>query len=53
VLPYPDGYRDPQWDGSAEQFAALELPARTAALEQSLNEAFPLPARMRWEWGAA
>lgn len=51
---YPDGYQDPEWDGTTAQFRDKVLPARIAALEQSLNDACVgiLPEGMRWEWTA-
>jgi hypothetical protein len=49
---YPDGYRDPEWDGTVEDFAAKVLPARAAAITQGLNERFAdvLPEGCRFEW---
>lgn len=49
---YPEGYRDPEWDGTAKDFGEKVLPARVAALERSLNEAFAgiLPPGVKWEW---
>lgn len=49
---YPDGYRDPDWHGTEAQFRDKVFPARAAALQQSLSDAFKdvLPEEMRWEW---
>ena len=51
---YPDGYRDPPWDGTAEDFGEKVIPARTDALTESLNERFGdlLPDGVRFEWTA-
>lgn len=49
---YPDGYRDPPWDGTEAGFAADVLPARIEAITQLLNEqiaAAGYPA-LRFEW---
>jgi len=49
---YPDGYRDPEWDGTPAQFRDIVMPARMEALKQSLDSelaALGFP-QMRWEW---
>jgi hypothetical protein len=51
---YPEGYQDPEWDGSEAGFRDVVLPARKAALAETINGrlagmGFP---DMRWEWGA-
>jgi hypothetical protein len=48
---YPDGYRDPEWDGSEKEFREIVLPARVAAITQGLNDRFAdvLPEGMRFE----
>lgn len=45
---YPDGYRDPPWDGTAEGFRDVVIPARIAAMTEMLSRA--LPDGMRFEW---
>jgi hypothetical protein len=49
---YPEGYRDPPFDGTEAGFRDVVLPARVEALERSLNEAFAdlLPEGCRFEW---
>ncbi len=49
---YPDDYQDPEYDGTTTGFRDIVLPARTAALERSLNEAYAglLPEGVRFEW---
>jgi len=51
---YPDGYRDPEWDGSEEQFRDIVVPARIAAIEQGISERFAgvLPEGVRFEWAS-
>lgn len=49
---YPADYRDPEWDGSEQEFAEVVIPARVDALKQTLNDAlaeagFP---DLRFEW---
>jgi hypothetical protein len=53
-LGYPEGYRDPEYDGTPEGFAAVVLPARAAALLCSLNETYAgtLPEGVTFEWRA-
>ena len=49
---YPEGYRDPEWDGSEAQFREVVLPARSAAMLRTLNEHLQelMPGtEMRWE----
>lgn len=52
---YPDGYQDPEYDGTMAGFRDVVIPARAEALKQSLNETFAdvLPDGVRFEWGAA
>lgn len=49
---YPEDYQDPPFDGTTAGFRDIVLPARIAALEQSLNDAFAgiLPPGVRFEW---
>jgi hypothetical protein len=52
---YPEGYQDPEWDGTEAQFRDKVLPARQAAISETLNAGlagmgFP---GLRWEWTAA
>jgi len=49
---YPDDYRDPDWDGSEQQYREIVMPARLGALQRSFDAAladlgFP---EMHWEW---
>ena len=37
---YPEGYRDPPYDGTLEGFRDAVIPARLKAVERSLNGAF-------------
>ena len=52
---YPEGYRDPEYDGTVAGFRDVVLPARVEALERSLNEALAgiLPPGMRFEWATS
>jgi hypothetical protein len=34
---YPEGYRDPEWDGTLAQYRDIVLPARMDALKQSMD----------------
>ena len=45
---YPEGYRDPPWDGSEAQFRDIVLPARTEAIGRTLNESLDLPEGVRF-----
>jgi hypothetical protein len=49
---YPDGYQDPDWDGTVAGFRDVVLPARIAALGESLNSAFGdlLPGGCEFRW---
>jgi hypothetical protein len=51
TIGYPEDYRDPECDGSLEEFRDIVLPARIRALERALNEALAdlLPEGMRFE----
>jgi hypothetical protein len=51
---YPEGYEDPEYDGTVAGFRDVVLPARVKALEGSLNDAFAdlLPEGCRFEWTA-
>lgn len=49
---YPDGYRDPLWDGTVADYRDIVLPARMAAIRESLDTmlgdlGFP---DLHWEW---
>lgn len=52
MRPYPEDYHDPPYDGTAEGFRDVVIPARLKAIERSLNEAFAdlLPEGFRLEW---
>jgi hypothetical protein len=52
---YPDGYRDPEWDGSEKEFREIVLPARIAALTEGINGRYAdvLPEGWRFEWALA
>jgi hypothetical protein len=49
---YPDGYRDPEWDGSEAQFRDIVLPARLTAIAAEVNRRFAdvLPEGARFKW---
>ena len=51
---YPEGYRDPDWDGTEEDFASKVVPARMEAVAESLNDRLKnmLPDGVRFEWAA-
>ena len=53
---YPEGYRDPEYDGTMSGLAWFNdvvLPARAKAVEQVINGAFAdlLPDDCHFEWG--
>ena len=49
---YPDGYRDPEWDGTFAGFRDVVIPARVKAITGKLNADLEPPDGMRFEWVA-
>ena len=50
---YPEGYQDPEWDGTVAGFRDKVLPARQAAISETLNALLAaLVPGLRWEWAA-
>ena len=51
-ISYPDGYHDPEWDGTEAQFRDIVIPARIQAITGKLNADLDLPDGLRFEWVA-
>lgn len=50
---YPEGYQDPEWDGTERDFAATVLPARARAVAGMLSAGLPDGMRLEWQPAAA
>lgn len=46
---YPPGYADPPFDGTPDGFRDVVLPARIAAIEQTLSDLLPDGLHVRFD----